>query len=90
MADLELLKQLRDAGVKAVDFHFDGQTKATHIIAVEFFPRDLLDVGSMFPPEVADPEAVPTDRPPAPAGEEMPTRRVPPALAALLKTGSVS
>jgi hypothetical protein len=86
MADqLELLKQLRAIGVKMVDFHRDGQSGELSIIAVEFFPRELLDLDSIVP--VAGAESMPTDRPP-PTEDEQPN--VPPAIARILKRGSVS
>jgi hypothetical protein len=89
MADLELLKQLRAAGVKAVDFHYDGQSKTTNIIAVEFFPRSLLDVTEFTAGEGADPMEAATERPP-PAGDKDSPPNIPPAMARILSRGSVS
>jgi hypothetical protein len=74
----EQLAKWRSMGIKSVGF-FEGE-----MYTVEFFPRDLLDVGSIVPEEGA-----PTDRPPPP-GDDVPPMRVAPALAAILKRGSVS
>ncbi len=76
----EQLKRLRAMGVKTVAFH-DGQ-----LAAVEFFPRELLDLDSLVPGA----DNTPTDRPPPALDEDGPALRVPPAIAAILKRGSVS
>jgi hypothetical protein len=89
MADLELLKQLRAAGVKAVDFHYDGQAKTTNIIAVEFFPPPLpgletFDVGAAL----GTGHEAETERPDA--GDDVPTVNIAPAMKRVLSRGSVS
>lgn len=80
----EQLRTWRAMGVKSVGF-FEGE-----LAAIEFFPRDLLDVGSLVP--AAD--STPTDRPPplAQAEDDPPNvaSRVPPAIAAILRKPSVS
>jgi hypothetical protein len=81
MADLELLKQLRAAGVKTASFH-QGD-----VVSVEFFPRSLLDVTEFADP--ADPMNAATDRPPPPEPEDGPPN-IPPAMARILSRGSVS
>lgn len=87
MADLELLKKLREAGVKAVDFHYDSHAKTTNIIAVEFFPRGLLDLPGLDAP--VDPMESPTDRPP-PSAPEDGQPNLPPAMQRVLSRKSVS
>jgi hypothetical protein len=86
MDDLERLKQLRAIGVKMVDFHRDGQSKEVTIIAIEFFPRGLLDVSDLVP---GDPSELATEPPPA-MPEDGPPPKVPPAFANILKKRSVS
>lgn len=78
----EQLRAWRGLGVKSMGF-FEGE-----IAAVEFFQRDLLDVDSIVPSAVDGP---PTERPPGPEGEDGPPNTyVPPAIARILKRGSVS
>ena len=75
MVDEELLKRLRAMGVKSFS-HVDGDS-----FQVEFYPVTAtipaLDFDTLVPP-------------PAAPGEEEPEVRVPPAIARLLKNGSVS
>ena len=78
MASNERIKELRALGVKAATFTEHGA-----VLSLEFFPRDLLDVGSVVPDEGA-----PTDRPPP--GDDVPPVRMSPAIAAILRKGSVS
>lgn len=77
---MEQLRALRALGVKSVGF-FEGD-----LAAVEFFPRELLDLDSLVPGA----DNTPTDRPPPALDEDGPALRVPPAIAAILKRGSVS
>ncbi len=80
--DLEQIKALRTLGVKSIEIHKDG----AHF--VEFFEPaapapsafGAMDVETLLPPP---PDAADTEPPPAP-------RRGAPALARLLKNGSVS
>lgn len=78
---MEQLRALRALGVKSVGF-FEGD-----LAAVEFFPRELLDLDSLVPGAA---DTTPTDRPPPALDEDGPALRVPPAIAAILKRGSVS
>ncbi len=78
--DEQQLERLRTIGVKSLGF-FAGQ-----LAAVEFFPRELLDLDSLVPGA----DNTPTDRPPPALDENGPALRVPPAIAAILKRGSVS
>ncbi len=83
MIDEGLLERLRKLGVKSIDMRKDES------YYVEFFPRDLLDVNSLVPED-----GMPTDRPPPAMGEDgqpnIPPVRIPAAIAAILKRGSVS
>lgn len=82
MADLELLKQLRAAGVKTATLNAHGD-----VTVVEFFPRSLLDVTEFVNSD--DPNEAATDRPPPPDAEDGPPN-VAPAFARILSRGSVS
>lgn len=74
----ELLKLLKDSGVKSATFSGDGT-----MLSVEFFPSfPALDVDSIVPSERA------TEPPPAPSEDGPPN--VPPAMARILTKGSVS
>lgn len=79
MVDLEMLKQMRAAGVKSATF--DGND-VTH---VDFFPRSILDVSGLDAAEGNEGE---TERPPAPAEDAPPN--MPPAFARILGKQSVS
>lgn len=79
MADLELLKQLRAAGVKSATI--DNFDKVT---SVEFFPRSLLDLPGID--EAVDPLEAPTEPPPSADDHQ----KVPPAMARVLGRKSVS
>lgn len=81
MVDLEMLKKLRAAGVKRAGFTANGE-----ILDVTFFPTiPPIDTDSLFPPSERA-----TEPPPAP-GEETPVPvQVAPAMARILRRGSVS
>jgi hypothetical protein len=68
--------------VKAATFSPDGGI--TH---VEFFPRGLLDVSDLVP---GDSREMATEPPPAMPEDGPPKMRIPPAMAAILRKGSVS
>jgi hypothetical protein len=83
MADLELLKQLRAAGVKAATFNEDAELQS-----VEFFPPPLgfetFDVGAAL----GTGHEAETERPDA--GDDVPTVNIAPAMKRVLSRGSVS
>jgi hypothetical protein len=90
MVDLELVKSLRAAGVKMVDFHRDGQTKEVTIVALEFFPKSPLEFADTLLSGDGDgDEALPTDRPPA-GDDPQAGIRIQKSLQSIMKNGSVS
>lgn len=94
MADLELLKKLREAGVKSATFESvmvpgsgEGVAFEQRVVTVEFFPRSLLDLPGLDAP--VDPMESPTDRPP-PSAPEDGQPNLPPAMQRVLSRKSVS
>lgn len=78
MADEEQLKRLRAMGVKSATY-LDGE-----LVSVEFFPVGLLpDFGRLDAETLVPP-------PPTEDGPPNVAPRIPPAMAAILKKGSVS
>ena len=82
----EWLAEMRAGGVKSATYFPDGR-----LSSVEFFPRGLLDVSDLVPAD-GDPREAATEPPPAQQEDNPPNLppRIPPAIAAILKRGSVS
>ena len=79
MVDLGLLESLRKMGVKRAVIA--GEGSAAHVCEVEFFPTiSPIDLETLVPPPPGPPTEVDAAEP----------VKVPPAMARILKRGSVS